>query len=188
MKKYKLFILFITTLLLTGCSLPLQSDKYPSWKTNGVLEAYTLVDGRSVDGWLGTKVGEKVSAKWYDFTVNNVEIVDSYNGYSAEDGKVLIHSTITITNTSDKKVYLFDGDFLLMWNLENDERDYVYSKDPYFDGMLVQDMEIGISETKTIHTIYEVDKKLFNKKTMAIYYHEQYSDGQKGNNYYVYIN
>ena len=188
MKRIRLFVLLIIVLLLTGCSYPFQTNRYPSWNTNGILESYTLSDGRVVDGWLGAKVGEVVKAKWYDFVVNYVEIANSYAGYTASDGKTLIHSSITITNTSDKIVYLFDGDFLLMWNLEKNERDYVYSMDPYFSDMLVQDMSINIGESKTIHTVYEVDKKIINKKTMAIYYHEQYSDGQKGNNYYVYIN
>lgn len=187
MNKIKLFSLILVLLLLTGCSLPYQSVKYPGWKTKGVLESYTLSDGRVVDGWVGDKIGSKINAKWYDFTVNYAEIVDYYEGVKAEDGKVLVHASISITNTSDKVVYLFDGDFALVWDLENDERSYAYSMDPYFNNMLTNDEQINVGETKVIHTVYQIDKSVADSKTMAIYYHEQYSDGQRGNNYYIYI-
>ena len=50
---------------------------------------------------------------------------------------------------------------------------------------LKKETALQIGETKTIDTVYEVDKSV--KKPMAIYYYEQYSDGQKGNKYYIYV-
>ena len=55
----------------------------------------------------------------------------------------------------------------------------------YTSTMLTNEIAININETKTIDTVYEIDKSI--KKPMAIYYYEQYSDGQKGNKYYIYI-
>ena len=40
-------------------------------------------------------------------------------------------------------------------------------------------------ETNLVQGFSEISKD--NKKPMAIYYYEQYSDGQKGNKYYIYI-
>ena len=181
----KLSIMVIGLLLVSACSLPFQSNSYPTWETKGILEGYTLVDGRTIDGWLGTNVGEKVSARWYEFTVNNIEEVQEYNGRKPEENKKLIHASITITNTSDKDVYLFDGDFALVWDLEKDERSYAYSMDAFTDTMLTNETVIKIGETKTIDTVYEIDSSI--KKPMAVYYYEQYNDGQKGNKYYVYF-
>jgi hypothetical protein len=183
--KIKIITLIIFIFTLSGCTLPLQSTKYPAWNTKGILESYTLTDGRVVDGWMGTEIGNKVSAKWYDFTVNSVDFVNDYEGYSASDGNILVHASITITNTSEKTIYLFDGDFALVWDLDKDERSYAYSKEAYTDTMLTNEYAINVGETKTIDTIYEISKN--NKKPMAIYYYEQYSDGQKGNKYYIYI-
>ena len=183
--KLKIITLLMLTFTLSGCTLPLQSTNYPAWNTKGVLESYTLTDGRVVDGWLGASVQDSVSAKWYDFKVNSVEFVNSYEGYTAADGNILIHANITITNTSDKTVYLFDGDFALIYNLEKEDRPYIYSKEAYTDTMLKNETAIDKGETKTIDTVYEISKN--EKKPMAIYYYEQYSDGQKGNKYYIYI-
>ena len=99
--KLKIITLLMLTFTLSGCTLPLQSTNYPAWNTKGVLESYTLTDGRVVDGWLGASVQDSVSAKWYDFKVNSVEFVNTYEGYTAGDGNILIHANITITNTSE---------------------------------------------------------------------------------------
>ena len=184
-KLVKILVLTLFVSLASACTLPFQSTKYPAWKTKGILESYTLVDGRVVGGWLGTTINEKVSAKWYDFTVNNIEELSEYEGYSAGEDKKLIHASITITNTSDKEVYLFEDDFALIWDLEKDDRSYISSMTAYTDTMLVNEMVIGIGETKTIDTVYEIDASV--KKPMALYYYEQYSDGQRGNKYYIYL-
>lgn len=184
-KKIKTLFLMLLTFTLSGCSLPFQSATYPAWDTKGTLESYTLTDGRVVDGWLGASIKDKVSAKWYDFTINSVEFVQEYAGYTASDGNTLVHANITVNNTSDKTVYLFDGDFALVWDLSSEERSYTYSLEAYTDTMLKNETAIGIGEEKTIDTVYEISKD--TKKPMAIYYYEQYSDGQKGNKYYVYI-
>ena len=41
-----------------------------------------------------------------------------------------------------------------------------------------------VKETKTIDLLFEIDTNV--EKPMAIYYYEQYGDGQKGNKYYIY--
>ena len=127
MKKLSKTALLLSALvMLSGCALPFQSEKYPAWTTKGILESYTLSDGTSIDGWMGVNIGEKVSTKWYEFTVNTIEEVDNYQDYKAADGKKLIHSSITITNTIEKDVKITDEEFALVWNLEKEERSYVY--------------------------------------------------------------
>ena len=181
----KIVLLSLSIIFLSGCSLPFQSASFPTWKTKGVLEYYYLSDGRAVDGWLGTKIGETVNAKWYDFTVNKVEEVNEYAGRKAADNKKLIHATITIKNTSNKDVYLFDEDFSLIWDLDKSERSHVSSLEAYTDNMLSNELVVEQGQSKTIETVYEIDKDV--KKPMALYYYEQYSADQKGNKYYVYI-
>ena len=181
MKKLSKTALLLSALvMLSGCALPFQSEKYPAWTTKGILESYTLSDGTSIDGWMGVNIGEKVSTKWYEFTVTSIEEVDSYQDYKAADNKKLIHSSITITNTLDKDIKITDEEFALVWNLEKEERSYVY---PIKD-KTEKEIVIKTKETKTIDLLFEVDKNV--EKPMAIYYYEQYNDGQKGNKYYIY--
>ena len=181
MKKLSKTVLLLTTLvLLSGCALPFQTSKYPAWTTKGILESYTLSDGTSIDGWMGVNIGDKISIKGYDFTVTSIEDADSYQDYKANDGKKLIHVSITITNTTDKDVSITDEEFALVWNLEKEERSYVYPVKEKTN----KETLIKVKETKTIDLLFEVDKNI--EKPMAVYYYEQYSDGQKGNKYYIY--
>ena len=184
-KSIKLIVLSLIVFTLCGCALPFQSDKYPSWNTKGLLESYMLVDGRIVDGWMGASIKQTIKAKWYEFVVNEVNEVSEYNNYKPKENNKLIHANITITNTSDKDVYLFEDDFALIWDLEKEQRQYATSISPLNDKMLKNELKIGVGQTITIDTVYEIDKSV--SKPMAIYYYEQYSDGQKGNKYYVYI-
>ena len=180
MKKINKTVLLLSALvLLSGC-LPFQSKNYPAWTTKGILESYTLSDGTSIDGWMGVNIGEKISVKGYDFTINIIEQVDSYQDYKPSDGKKLIHASITISNTIDKEIKISDEEFALVWNLEKEDRSYVY---PVKD-KTEKETVVKVKETKTIDLIFEVDNN--TQKPMAIYYYEQYNDGQKGNKYYIY--
>lgn len=181
MKKFnKTIILSSSIILLSGCALPFQSDKYPAWTTKGILESYTLSDGRNIDGWMGSNIGDTIKTKWYDFTVNTIEEVKSYKDYKPQDNKKLIHASITITNNIEKNVVITNEDFALVWNLNKNERSYVYPIKDIND----EEITIKVKETKTIDILFELDNNA--EKPMALYYYEQYNDGQKGNRYYIY--
>lgn len=175
----KTILLLSAILLLSGCTLPFQSNKYPAWTTKGLLESYTLSDGTSTDGWMGLNIGDEITTKWYKFTITLIEEVNSYQDYKPSDNKNLIHASITITNTTEKDISINNEEFALVWNLEKEDRSYVYplkEKTP-------EEIIVKVKETKTIDLIYEVDKT--SEKPMAIYYFEEYN-GQKGNKYYIY--
>ncbi len=180
----KLLILGIICIILSGCSLPFQSSKYPSWSTKGILEGYTLSNGKIVGGWLGAQIGEKIVANSYTFVVNKIEEIKSYNGYNVQENKKLIHAQIEITNTTDKDIYVYDNDFALVWDLDKEDKNYQYSMDPFTDTMLKNELIIEHGQTKSFDTVYEIDKSI--DKPMAIYYFEQIN-GQKGNEYYIYF-
>lgn len=186
MKKWsKIVICLLIIGCLSGCTLPMQSNKFPAWKTSSLLDARVLEDGRTVDGWQGLNVTETAKCKWYNFTVTSIEELNEYAGYKAQDGKKLVHAQIRIENTSDKDVYLFDGDFALLWDLDKNVYGYAYSLDPYTDTMLKNEMVIKVGETIEVDTVYEISSNL--SKPYAIYYAEQYSDQVQGNKYFVYI-
>lgn len=186
MKKFsKGIILSSTFLLFTGCAYPFQSNKYPAWTTKGILESYTLSDGRSIDGWVGANIGDVINTKWFKFTVNFIDEVDSYKNYKPENNKKLIHAQIKITNNSQEDINILDEDFALVWNLNKEERTYVYPKEYSIDANSYKEITIGVNETKIVDIIYEIDNN--TEKPWALYYNEQYNDGQKGNKYYIYL-
>lgn len=187
MKYIKLAVLITFIIILTGCTLPFQSEKYPAWNTDGIIDTKTLEDGRIVDGYQGLSINEVAHTKWLDFTIQNVTICDSFENYKANAGKKLVIASIEVTNTSDSKQYLSLEDFPLMWNLEKEEANYTYSFNPNIENVsfLKDNMVVKVNETITFKTIYEIDDNL--SKPYAIYYGEMYSDDIEGNSYYVYV-
>ena len=187
MKYFKLIILLTLATILTGCTLPFQSDKYPAWKTNGLIDAKTLEDGRLVSGYQGLNINEVANTRWLDIIIKNVTVCDSFENYKAGASKKLVVANIEVTNTSDSKQYLSLEDFPLMWNLDEEDASYTYSFDPNIDSVsfLKDNMLIKVGETISFKTIYEIDDNL--SKPYAIYYGEIYSDKVEGNSYYFYV-
>ena len=177
-KSSKLIIIIIGIFILSGCSLPFQSENYPGWTTKGVLEGYTLSNGKTVGGWLGAQVNEPINTSTYSFTVKKIEELKEYQNYKAQDNTILIHAQIEIANTTDKDITIFDSDFALVWDLEKEEKSNAYSLKSFNNELVIEQRN-----TKSIDIVYEINKDI--KKPYAIYYYEQYN-GQKGNEYYVY--
>ena len=187
MRYLKLFMLAATIILLSGCTLPFQSDKYPAWNTNGLIDGKTLEDGRIVEAYQGLSINEVAHTRWLDFIIQDVTVCDTFETYRAADGKKLVVASIEVTNISDSKQKLSLEDFPLMWNLEKEEASYTYSFVPDIENVtfLTDNLVIDVGETVSFKTIYEVDDNL--SKPFAIYYGEIYSDDLEGNSYYVYV-
>lgn len=187
MRYLKLFMLTATIILLSGCTLPFQSDKYPAWNTNGLIDGKTLEDGRIVEAYQGLSINEVAHTRWLDFIIKDVTVCDTFETYRAADGKKLVVASIEVTNISDSKQKLSLEDFPLMWNLEKEEASYTYSFVPDIENVtfLTDNLVIDVGETVSFKTMYEVDDNL--SKPFAIYYGEIYSDDLEGNSYYVYV-
>ena len=187
MKYLKSLLLITTIVLLSGCALPFQSEKYPAWSTNGLIDGKTLDDGRIVEAYQGLGINETAHTRWFDFIIQDVTVCDTFETYKAPNGKKLVVASIEVTNTSDSKQKLSLEDFPLMWNLEKEEASYTYSFVPDIPNVnfLKDNLTIGVKETVNFKTIYEVDDTL--TRPFAIYYGELYSDDLEGNSYYIYV-
>ena len=59
--------------------------------------------------------GETVSTYWFEFTVEAVTAMDSYDGYRPEDGNRLMVCRLSLENTFDDTVSMTQTDFFLLW-------------------------------------------------------------------------
>lgn len=173
MKKYqKLITILLFISFITGCAMPLQKKSYPAWETKGLIDGNIIIDNQVIDGWQGININKLVETTQFNFQVNNYQ-------EEAIDNKLKISLDITIENTSKSTLEIANKDFILMWNLENqDDASYTYpdNKDNY--------LILKTGETQTITLTYELNKSL--KKPYALFYGENYN-GIDGNSYYVYI-
>lgn len=73
-------------------------------------------------------VGDTLSNMFFDFTVNSAESTDSYFGYpAAADGQLVVCS-VTVKNTTDNDLPMYDADFQLQWG--SGDEDYAWALNP----------------------------------------------------------
>lgn len=163
MKKWKSLLTIGGILLLSGCTLPLQSTNYPAWKTKNLI---TNKDSNS--GFMGLYVGDTAHATDFDITITT---------YEEKASKLNI--TLNIKNTTNSKKAITNKDFPLMWNLDKEQSSYTYSLDE------TKKYTIDVNETKEINISYDLKSNM--KKPFAVYYGEVYESNADGNSYYFYI-
>ena len=162
-KNIKTLLIAFAILILSGCSLPLQSSNYPAWKTKNL-----IMNKDSNSGFMGLYIGDTAHVTDFDITVLN---------YEEKDNKLNI--TVKVKNITDTKKNISNKDFPLMWNLDKAKSSYTY---PLEDN---KKYPINSNEEIEINISYELKSNM--KKPLAIYYGEVYEDKTDGNSYYFYI-
>lgn len=117
-------------------------------------------------------VGDIMHTYWFDFTVNDIMFCQNFQGYTAREGYQLIVLDMTIENTFDEEVPMFDTDFWVEWG----EDDYSYPVSDLYDistdflpecyylttddivtGLLMYEVPVGYSEYMLIFEEYFED-------------------------------
>ena len=162
-KNIKTLLIAFAILILSGCSLPLQSSNYPAWKTKNL-----IMNKDSNSGFMGLYIGDTAHVTDFDITVLNYEEKDDQ-----------LNITVKVKNITDTKKNISNKDFPLMWNLDKEKSSYTY---PLEDN---KKYHINSNEEIEINISYELKSNM--KKPLAIYYGEVYEDKTDGNSYYFYI-
>lgn len=159
----KISLIFMGVLMLSGCSLPLQSSNYPAWKTKNL-----ITDNNSGSGFMGLYIGDTAHVTDFDITVGSYEEVDDK-----------LNIVVKVKNITDTKKNISNKDFPLMWNLDKDKSSYTYAID--------DNKKYTVNSNEEIVLNISYDLKSNMKKPLAIYYGEVYEDKTDGNSYYFYI-
>ncbi|MEA4934974.1 MAG: DUF4352 domain-containing protein [Lawsonibacter sp.] len=136
------------------------------------------------------EVGDKVSAYWFDFTVNGVETTDSYGGYEAKDGYRLVVCDMTIKNTFGDVVPMNWADFALLWVGEGESdssadtslssMDGSYPIPQSSDEQLPDEYEVEKGETREGVLVFEVPNEVTKA---AVVFQELYAEGESESKY-----
>ena len=100
-------------------------------------------------------VGDTVSTSWFDYTVTSAEPMDTYEGYTAAEGNKLVVVNLTMTNTFNESVPMFDTDFQLYWGEYNDD-EMAFPTLPYCEAQLPEEYYLDIDATVDGVLVYEV--------------------------------
>ena len=124
--------------------------------------------------------GETVSTALFDFSISDVQIINSYTNVEVPDGSKLVSMQLAVENTSDETYTMFAEDFQLQWG-DGDE-DFGVCLPAVDDEMIPYSYELepGQSHTGTMLVTVPADCT-----QLTVAYQEIRSSGKKGTAYFV---
>ena len=130
-------------------------------------------------------LGQKVSTHWFDFRVEEAQTADSCDGYPAPEGTRLAICTISLENTFDEAVPMGRGDFVLVWETDEDVvSDHgitgAYAMERYSVKQLPDEYTLEREESRSGTLVFVVPDGV---ERAAVRFQEYYAEGEQGSGY-----
>lgn len=141
----------------------------------------------SSGGYAEGRFGDTMKTYFFDYTVNSAYLCEEYNGYQPADGNCILVAEVTVKNTFNESIEMYDTDFQIQWNSDGaDDYDYPITAyaDPVSDEQFEGTYGLGINEEATGLLVYEVPT---GENDFSISYLELFDDDSEGDVYFVYF-
>lgn len=141
---------------------------------------------RPKNGLAEGKIGNTMRTYWFDFSVNSAYLCDSFSGYDAADGYNLLVVDITVTNTFSEILPMYDSDFWIDWDPDDDDA-YAYpveNASSLSSNVLPGEYYLMIDETENGLLLYEIPDGYTD---LAIAYIELTDQNETGDFFVVYF-
>lgn len=143
--------------------------------------------GYAKDGYAEGRMGDTMHTDFFDYTVNSAYCCAEFEGYVPAEGNQLLVADVTVKNTFNESIPMFDTDFQVQWNSESEE-DYDFPitlyTDPVSDEQLPTEYEMAVKEERTGLLVFEVPE---GKKDFSISYRVMYEDESTGDTFFVFF-
>lgn len=133
--------------------------------------------------------GETVSTYWFDFTLETVETVDSYDGYRPASGNRLIVCHLLLVNTFDEAITMSQTDFFLLWPDDSGDTSAAlegmtgaYALPKFSNRQLPDEYELPLWATQEGDLVFEVPQAVTSG---ALAFEEYYVDGESETGYSI---
>ena len=130
------------------------------------------------------RAGDTMETYFFEFTVNSATLTDDYEGYTPAEGNTLLVAEVTVKNTFQESIEMYDADFQLGWG--DGEDDFAYpitintetmeEMDPVGENQLPGTYTLAVDEERTGDLVYEVPTDLVD---FSISYLELFDDGSE---------
>ena len=128
------------------------------------------------------RVNDTMETYFFDFTVNSAYLTADYEGYTPAEGNVLLVASITVKNTFQESIEMYDTDFQLAWGEEDDAYAYPVTTDmetfeeldPVGENQLPGTYPLAVNEERSGELVYEVPSGYTD---FSICYLEMFDDG-----------
>lgn len=132
------------------------------------------------------RIGDVMRTYFFAFTVNSVYTCDSFGDFAPEEGKQVLVAEVSVKNTFDESLPMFDTDFQIQWDDEQDP-DNAYANPisaNFSDELLPETYELAVDEQVTGLLAFEVPADV---KDYSLVYLEEFDDDTTGDFFAVYF-
>ena len=137
-----------------------------------------------VDGYAEGQLEDVLRTAFFDFSVNSAYTCQELDSYTAADGSQLLVVDITVQNTSDYDMPMFDSDFQAQWGGTGDDDFSVPISRPFTDNQAPASYSIPVDEAVTYTHVYEVPA---DATEFSISFQEYFEDETMGDVFFVYF-
>jgi len=147
--------------------------------------------GYAQDGYAEGKLGDTMHTYFFDFTVNSAYTCSQYETYSAAEGKELLVAEVTVKNTFNDKVVMYDTDFQVQWNDDADDAFdvpvtyYLDQTETLGQNVLPYEYTLQKDESRTGLLVFEVPA---GQPEHSISYVEYFDDDTEGDTFFIFFN
>ncbi len=145
-------------------------------------------EGQAQDGYGEGGMGDTMHTYFFDYTVNSAYLCDSFEGYTAaQEGYQLLVADVTVKNTFQESIPMFDTDFQIQWSSDADDAYDVpitYYMDALSDQQLPSEYDLGVDEERSGLLVFEVPE---GETDFSISYLELFDDESEGDVFFVYF-
>lgn len=148
---------------------------------------------RAEDGFAEGRVGDLVHSYFMDFTVNSAYTTADYHGHTAPEGMKVLVVNMTIKNTFNESLPMYDDDFQGQWTASSDTDEFAWpiteaedgsDLDVVSDEQLPAEYELAVNESRTGDLVFDVPA---DEKDFSISHLELFDDDSEGDTFFVFF-
>lgn len=178
MKKMKIAALVccvcLTVLVLAGCG----ASKAPASSSASSSSAASSSAAATATPAPTEAPAEVTKTAFFDFQVDSAELVDEYDGKKPSEGGAYLKLKISVTNTMDQDITMFDTDFQLKWNEKNGTLPLEASNDE----MAPTQYTLKKGESASYVYVYEVPTGV---EDFSVIFIEEFDNNKTGETYSI---
>lgn len=182
---FSLTLAFLLLLALTACGGGSGSDSSSGGAGSGEV--------RAEDGYAEARIGDLVHSYFMDFTVNSAYTTADYHGHTAPEGGKVLVVEMTIKNTFNESLPMYDDDFQGQWSASSETDEFAWPITEGEDGgdldtvaeeQLPAEYELAVNESRTGTLVFDVPA---DEKDFSISHLELFDDNSEGDTFFVFF-
>ncbi len=148
---------------------------------------------RAEDGFAEGRIGDLVHSYFMDFTVNSAYTTADYHGHAAPEGMKVLVVNMTIKNTFNESLPMYDDDFQGQWTASSETEEFAWpiteaedgsDLDVVSDEQLPAEYELAVNESRTGDLVFDVPA---GEKDFSISHLELFDDDSEGDTFFVFF-